>query len=453
MKRKLIISDIILTINVIGAALLIIFLIMTRSDKTAPGADPTVKGCATLTKDQEAKIYYTNGSSNENDWKQVKSRDFAIENPQYLIVENEYIRIAYEKHQDKMEQAGIHTWYLKNSCGKFMRITNAFYGDYTYYVDTVTNPPTSAKIVSVSPKKVIVDFYYDNHTVRDREGMPPESVGARPFVKRIEIDSGLPGAYLNFISPDPNPSGEREFGLGMGGHIYYGVADDWVWDLMTDPGTQKTPSSPYYLGFPDKGQYQEFYYSFLAAPEDVNDDMQISMYKFNSMWGGPVINRFQEKPASKGVFLGAVPYQGQFVQEAEFLYYENGRTVENSKGARNRTALSLETNGKINLFPKDTFSPGLYKIALRASGQDTTFEIHAKNEVFTMKKEKLMPDDYQTFFLKKEIEYDPKNNDQYYIIVKKGQIDIDNFYYAPQKSEQAVFPENLREKLDFVTND
>lgn len=382
-------------------------------------------------------IYDTNGSEEEDKWIAITGINQPISSPENILIQNGLIRIVYNKYANNIEQLGSHSWYLKNQNNQYEKITDSHYGDYVYYVNSITTSPTKASLIEVSADKVIVDFYFENHTAKHIAKKDGIVEGKRPFIKRIEMDSNMYGAYLNYISDDPDPTGEREFSLGMGKNIMYGTSGNWIWDAsLKESRTTRMPKSDYYLGFPNESAG---YYYMMKPPKN----FKISMYKFENAWGGPIVQHFIESKNSKGIFLGLVPYRGKFSHEAEFLPHNKSSVVENMADAKNNSALKLAIGEKIIIFPENTFPKGSYRITLRQKGSASSIEIYENDKKHI---EKIQGSEQKSFIntsIGKTIEYDPAENDAYYIVLRNGDMLLDNLYFIPIESGSETFPKDI----------
>jgi len=420
-------------INILGLFLIAFFAInRNNSDcNTSKSVNDNVSGVS---------VYDTIGSDNEKDWIKINDVSYKPSSPLNIVIENNFVRIDYPESGKAPEQKGFQRWYMKNSGGKYIEITDSSYGDYTYYIDTVKNPPDSVSFYHISNNRVVVDFHYDSHYVYRESNLPEDIVfGKEPFIKRVEMDSDSRGAYLDYISDDTNPNGEKEFSLGMGKNIFYGVSNSWIWDFYRGSETSEMPKSDYYLGFSDQNNLG--YYYFLSAPKETS----IYMYRFKGLWGGPIVRSFPENPKSKGIFFGIIPYDETFTEKAELLKNKDALAIEDSAELAGDNFLELREGEQISIFPENFVKSGQYKIEMRYKGSQAEVELfdgRNKNAI------EIKPsNEFTNLVIFDRINHDPER--RYYLKVNKGEITLDNFYYIPLKSKDGLFPENIMEKINF----
>jgi hypothetical protein len=329
--------------------------------RTPPVAFPSQRAFTSLSYNRVA-IFDTSGSEDPRRWVEVtRPGTFRAEN---LVLQNGRVRIRYLAGTRVTEQRGSHAWFVKNG-DSYLEVTSPYYGDYSYFVNTITQPPAMAEVRELSPTKATVDYLFASHEIPD----PPVWAGARPgalpFVKRFTILDDMPGAFVKYISSPANPSGERELGMGMMNETSIGATPLELWDA--DSGDESKPMSDasYVLGFPREGSFtpshaERKYYVIMANVRGS------SPYMYNlgiEAFGGPIV-RFAKQQSEIGVFMGVVPYSNDVVFNAEHLTLSDALPLPDP-AARNGTAVSMAYMSRLDMVVPRTFATGSYDISVR----------------------------------------------------------------------------------------
>jgi hypothetical protein len=406
--------------------------------------------------EKKLSLYDTNGSSDEAKWTEIIGPEHKLSSPLNIVLQNGFIRVAFDDVRLFTEQRGAHSWYLSNG-HSYIRATDPYYGDYTYFVSTVLGPPTDVTIVESSKDRVIVDFKYEDHFVKSNFLIGGELVtaGPRPFTKRIEMRPDSYGAFVKLMSTPSNPFGEREFSLAQGARIFFGAAGDFIRDLFADENlTQPLPSSDYYLGFTnfpkDHPQSPEAYmtksednFYYLAVPPK---NFQMLMYKFSpKSFGGPIVQYFEEMATNRGMFVAIVPYENPFFMEAEYLNSIGSKILYYENNVRNGISLQLNALGELRLLPPKGLSVGSYRVVIRASTVNSTVQL-LLNGVELMTQQ--IMDNSESYFntsLNVELVINSRTDD---LVLKSlgGSIKIDAVYYIPLTSPDGLFPRDIANK-------
>lgn len=169
--------------------------------------------CSVLTAQNEpVKIFNTNGSTNEADWKVVEGTPAGL-NPSNIILQNGLVRITYPCTRgipgiftNSMDNKAGHVIYLKSE-DKYILAQDPEFGDWTYVGGNLSDDPTSFKIVRNRKDVAEIVLEFDNHNM----GAGDKSLN--PCKKHIILYRGQYG-YIARIDATTNSPGEREVGFG-----------------------------------------------------------------------------------------------------------------------------------------------------------------------------------------------------------------------------------------------
>lgn len=175
-------------------------------------ADEPIRGETTVQAGGElacepVRVFDTHGSDDEELWTEVSATaPYAPANVRDLVLDNGLVRVTYEFLNE--DQEGSHSLYLHRENG-LARVTSNWYGDYTYWVSTITDPATSATITQNSGGLAEVAYVFDHS---------PDApwVQDMQLVKSVALRSCHAGMFVKFAGSPSNVPGEREFGIGEG---------------------------------------------------------------------------------------------------------------------------------------------------------------------------------------------------------------------------------------------
>mgnify|MGYP000991681245 CR=1 FL=1 len=152
------------------------------------------------------RVYDTHGQlDDEEQWTEVTAAPASATDVRDLVIDNGFVRLTYEYLND--EQQGSHSLYLHQD-GDLSRVTSSYYGDYTYWVTTVSEPAISAVVTRLAPELAEITYVFDHEP-----NMP--WVTSMTLTKRVALQQCEPGMFVKFEGDPVNVPGEREFGIGQ----------------------------------------------------------------------------------------------------------------------------------------------------------------------------------------------------------------------------------------------
>jgi hypothetical protein len=321
-------------------------------------------------------------------------------------------------------------------------VTSLEYGDYTYFVDSIWNPPEKIVIEKNTLEKIILSFTYNHKNYRVKPGTTWPYQGSLVLTKIMSLKKGYPGVFVKLQSIPVNPPGEREIGFGSDSPL-----------VFSERVVSQHPLARHHVDLEmDKARYyyavslplSDSFYRILVLPRP----MKTFSYQFDpDVGGGKVtVNQLIEHESDKyQVFLGAVPFDSR-QSLVEFESFQNIKTsLRNDKRASGgRFLIMREDKVQQCLIPLKIASAGQYRIALRYRGiEDSTklsVQIDAREQLFfdVLKSKEfdyLIIDDHYQF-----------SSGEHNLIVslESGEIGLDSLVILPISNKQD-FP------LDIVT--
>lgn len=211
---------------------------------------------------------------------------------------NGVVRMAYPLLNGPDQQAG-HTYWLLHD-GIEYKYDSGYYGDYTYWVTSMVEPPIDATVVRADAWQTEVLFRYE-HSWSAYGG------GSATILKRIATVRCFEGVFVSLESRPLTTVGERE--VGTGGNTLIAFSSAGVVAVHPDAGQHvsmgilEQPSGPWWVAQIDAGR-PLIEYLVLARP------MLTYSYQFApGQLGYLTINSFIEGDGWD-VFSGAIYYDG-----------------------------------------------------------------------------------------------------------------------------------------------
>jgi hypothetical protein len=163
-----------------------------------PVAEPTEQvGSAACS---PVRIFDTHGQADEAEWTEVSELGAEPSDVRHLVLDNGIVRATYEYLNDYQE--GSHTLRLWTGV-EWARATSSWYGDYTYWVSSITEPATTATVTRLDNNIAEVTYVFEHGPADGAE-----------LVKRVALRRCTSGMFVELRGTPAEAPGEREFGIG-----------------------------------------------------------------------------------------------------------------------------------------------------------------------------------------------------------------------------------------------
>lgn len=323
-----------------------------RGGRPRPGS---VHPCAPV------RAFNTHGfREDESRWTLVKAAQEPI-GIRDLVLDNGSTRVSFEVPGSEEQQASHHVYARVGE--SWEPVTSRTYGDYTYWVSTVSTPPHSMTITRFGEDAIEAAYAFEHYT-------DVGNLGRIGLVKKVALLRCIPGEMVRFESNPKNPSGEREVGIGTMLPIAF---NDFVAAVF--PHTGRTQGMASWM------QQGAFWAAALEPGTQIlrvlstYRDPVIRVYQFAPDHMGMVnANVYEQGPDDGeryGAFVGAVRYDAtNVILEAEKYLSGYGTLVVSHPRASGATF--VHTNlGWTASYPIEVPETGVYDVWLRYFGIDT----------------------------------------------------------------------------------